>query len=590
MIDPLLSLSFNLHAQKGTYALLLGSGLSRSASIPTGWEVTLDLVSKLAHMLGVECQGREADWYAEQFKREPSYSDILPRLAPTSAAQQQLLKAYFEPTEQEREEGKKLPTSAHKAIARLVATGHVRVIVTTNFDRLMETALEAEGITPVVITSPDAAKGAPPLVHSKCTVIKVHGDYLDHRIKNSVEALSRYDRTIDRLLNRVFDEYGLIICGWSADYDIALRAALERSKARRYPAYWTGLSEPRGAAKDLIALLRAQSIQIIGADSFFVSLVEKVTALEEFDRPHPLSIQAAVVALKRYLSEDRYRIQLRDFLMEEAQGVRAAALGAFGELKGAKPDIESAQKLMQRLEAATEKAQHLFAALSFYARGEQVKAAFDAYEFIGTTSELSFSYEVWSNLKMYPALLSLYAAGIVAVASRHYELLGEIAARPSFVKGATEKVVPATLSIHVHDVMERDSARVLIPGMQQRKTPVSDHLLERLRPALLGLIPDDTRYERAFDGFEYLWCLLCVDARLQAGSRVWTPFGAFIWRWGRFAEENFAEEAHSRLGAFDSNSPLLSAGLFGGKLERLQAAHNAAHPMLIKIAHELHFR
>jgi hypothetical protein len=137
MIDPLLSLSFNLHAQKGTYALLLGSGLSRSASIPTGWEVTLDLVAKLAHLLGVECQGREADWYAEQFKREPSYSDILPRLAPTSAAQQQLLKAYFEPTEQEREEGKKLPTSAHKAIARLVATGHVRVIVTTNFDRLM---------------------------------------------------------------------------------------------------------------------------------------------------------------------------------------------------------------------------------------------------------------------------------------------------------------------------------------------------------------------------------------------------------------------------------------------------------------------
>lgn len=32
----------------GTYALLLGSGVSRAAGIPTGWEVTLDLVRKAA--------------------------------------------------------------------------------------------------------------------------------------------------------------------------------------------------------------------------------------------------------------------------------------------------------------------------------------------------------------------------------------------------------------------------------------------------------------------------------------------------------------------------------------------------------------
>ena len=47
MIDPILSLSFGMHSIKGAYALLLGSGVSRSAGIPTGWEVVLDLIRKL---------------------------------------------------------------------------------------------------------------------------------------------------------------------------------------------------------------------------------------------------------------------------------------------------------------------------------------------------------------------------------------------------------------------------------------------------------------------------------------------------------------------------------------------------------------
>ena len=261
MIDPLLSLSFNLHAQRGTYALLIGSGVSRAADIPTGWEVTVDLVAKLAHLQGEDCEGDEAGSYRAKYGKDPNYSEILSAVAPTSAVQQQLLKAYFEPTEEEREEGKKVPTAAHKAVAQLVSNGHVRVIVTTNFDRLLEAALEAEGIPPLVIASPDATKGAPPLAHAKCTIIKIHGDYLDHRIRSSPAALSKYDKAMDRLLDQVFDEYGLIVCGWSGEYDLALRRAIERAKSRRYPMYWAGLSEPRGVAKDLIALHAARFVE-----------------------------------------------------------------------------------------------------------------------------------------------------------------------------------------------------------------------------------------------------------------------------------------------------------------------------------------
>ncbi|WP_158285587.1 hypothetical protein [Azospirillum sp. TSA6c] len=48
MSDPLLSLAHSVQSNKGVFAVLLGSGVSRAAGIPTGWELTFDLVRRLA--------------------------------------------------------------------------------------------------------------------------------------------------------------------------------------------------------------------------------------------------------------------------------------------------------------------------------------------------------------------------------------------------------------------------------------------------------------------------------------------------------------------------------------------------------------
>jgi hypothetical protein len=120
-----------------------------------------------------------------------------------------------------------------------VKGGYVRLILTTNFDRLTERAIEALGIIPAVISSPEDLAGASPLVHSQCSIVKLHGDYLDLGIKSTKRELSTYDKRIDDMLDRIFDEFGLIVCGWSAVWDIALRAALMRRKSQRYSIYWT---------------------------------------------------------------------------------------------------------------------------------------------------------------------------------------------------------------------------------------------------------------------------------------------------------------------------------------------------------------
>jgi SIR2-like domain len=78
-------------------------------------------------------------------------------------------------------------------------------ILTTNFDFLIENALHEAGIEPTVIASEDALAGATPLIHARCIVIKLHGDYLDTRIKNTDAELGGYAPAIDAILDEVLD-------------------------------------------------------------------------------------------------------------------------------------------------------------------------------------------------------------------------------------------------------------------------------------------------------------------------------------------------------------------------------------------------
>ena len=76
-IDPVHSLAFSIQANPGVYAILVGSGVSRTAKIPTGWEITLDLIRKLAKLGNETCEPVPECWYLERFGKEASYSDLL---------------------------------------------------------------------------------------------------------------------------------------------------------------------------------------------------------------------------------------------------------------------------------------------------------------------------------------------------------------------------------------------------------------------------------------------------------------------------------------------------------------------------------
>ena len=426
MIDPIHSLAFSIQANPGVYAVFVGSGVSRVAKIPTGWEVTLDLIRKLARLSGESCAPDPVQWYKSTFGKEANYSDILDALAKTPAERQQLLRGYWEPTDQEREDGEKSPTAAHRAIAALAVRGFIKVILTTNFDRLLETALAEAEVVPTVLSSPDQVQGALPLIHTRCCVFKVHGDYLDTRIRNSPAELDKYPTEINQLLDRIFDEFGLIVCGWSAEWDGALRKAIYRAPSRRFSTYWAARGELGNEAQKLISHRRAQVIPIEDADEFFQTIQQYVTSIEEFSKPHPLSTEAAVASLKRYMSESRYRIQLSDLIAKTVEQVVQATSGdAFAVRRGLQWNTESVTKRVRSYEVACSTLLAMAMVGGFWAEEEHYPVWRRALERLGSTRVNHGEFR-WVDLQRYPATLLLYALGLGAIKGERLQFLGHL--------------------------------------------------------------------------------------------------------------------------------------------------------------------
>jgi hypothetical protein len=88
----------------------------------------------------------------KKYQQPASHSCLLKEIVKTPTERVQLMKPFFEPTDEEKKLGWKSPTKAHKSIAKLAKDGYIRVILTTNFDRLLEKAFESEDINPQIIS------------------------------------------------------------------------------------------------------------------------------------------------------------------------------------------------------------------------------------------------------------------------------------------------------------------------------------------------------------------------------------------------------------------------------------------------------
>ena len=183
-------------------------------------------------------------------------------------------------------------------------------------------------------------------------------------------------------------------------------------------------------------------IEIEDADAFFEKLKEDVTAIEEFSKPHPLSVGVAVTKLKRYLAEPRYRIQLSDLIEETVQEVVETISGETFRPTGPNPTSESITERVRAYDAACSKLSSMAVVAGRWAEADHWSQWQRALERLSGTRRITEAAQpnLWRDLQRYPATLLLYSLGPGAVDGNHLEFLNSLLTAKVRVEEKAESV------------------------------------------------------------------------------------------------------------------------------------------------------
>jgi hypothetical protein len=292
-LDPIVSLSVAIAEAPGSHAFFLGSGISREAGVPTGQQVFWQAAGEL-YRLGEETEDTPdeeglGEWLKENGRDQLGYSDLLELIAPDPANRRDYLAKHFEGRE---------PGEAHQRLAALAEQGAIKVFVTTNFDRLLEHALQARGIEPVLITSAADLASAPRREHATCYVLKPHGDYLQETIRNTPSELEQLEPEIVEELREVFERFGIVVLGYSGS-DAAI-AELMSARRSRYGLYWVARGELSSGASRIIEATGGRVIKREGAAEFLGDLARRLEVFRAHPSGHtPIELHDEVLALVR---------------------------------------------------------------------------------------------------------------------------------------------------------------------------------------------------------------------------------------------------------------------------------------------------
>lgn len=273
VVDPIIPLSVSIAEGNGNYAIFLGSGASTEAGILTGTEIFNQTVEGLYKL---EKDVKEIDnhekferWLESSKLKESNYSNILETLCLTPADRNKFLEKYFI--------GKK-PIKTHYLIAEMVKNGLIRVIVTTNFDRLLETVLDELNIPYTRVSSVDELKTSKHREHSNCYILKLHGDFKQITIKNTPEEVKKLDEEIEKDFQEILDRYGMLVIGYGGNDEGVMNCFKERKS--RYTLYWTRKNTITEEVEDLIKAQDGRIIKRDSAEKFLEELSRKISIFQ----------------------------------------------------------------------------------------------------------------------------------------------------------------------------------------------------------------------------------------------------------------------------------------------------------------------
>jgi len=542
--DNIIPVAFAVASSPKRYALLLGSGISGS-KIRTGKEITRDLIRKIAAASKEQLDGDPLGWYRERYGKEPTFAGLFGRLKAHAGDKEAILREYFTIKDGEGEWVAPEPSPAHREIATMVREGLISLIITTNFDNLMEQALQNEGIQPAVITElsePEMMSVIP----DRCRIIKVNGDYPSTDLKMTPEDLKDYSPELKDYLDRIFSEYGLIICGWSAQDDTGLVRILtgegqDKERVRRYSTIWCRRKDSRAIPGEVTEALHPSEIEIASADEFFRELYSRIEVLRRYEHKEPMSVSTAVQRVKHTLREPKPELALPDLIHEETdrvlEFVKARQYYQTASIDGR----EFYMATLRGFEDAAAPLAAMLATVAYYDDGTFADLITDTIvrlvnipptepEISGILNINPRTAQEYNDgllpLRHFPALLVIYASGIAAVRTRHFNTLEAILRRPKIYRygGMLQKPVPYHEDVNLQRITGFGSDWLSDQRWVRfgEEGTHRDYLYQVIYTIIQGLIPSQYAFGESLDIFEYLFGLVYLaesdEGDIQEGA------------------------------------------------------------------------
>jgi hypothetical protein len=289
----------------------LGAGTSRTAGMPTATDIIWDLKRKYyclqenqdlqAHDINnqairrkiqnyVDSKGFPALWSSEEYS---FYFDLT--YGNDHCSQQQYIRDQLDPQKISLNIG-------HRVLAAFLEMGLAKVIFTTNFDEVIETAFSSVAGKQLGAFHLEGSYAALDALNAERFPIyaKIHGDFRYQKIKNLTADLRHNDDEIQKCFLAASTRYGLIVTGYSgrdANVMAMFNSALGQNNAFPQGMFWLTphLSDVTDPVHELISSARENGVRahIIESGPFDVMLSKMWRQLPEKPKHLDLKVRTA---------------------------------------------------------------------------------------------------------------------------------------------------------------------------------------------------------------------------------------------------------------------------------------------------------
>jgi NAD-dependent SIR2 family protein deacetylase len=258
------------------YAILLGAG----CSVTSGVALASSMESHFKRML-FDCQN-EYDTFEKFVSARPwhkegqsDYGSLFEQALDLPPQRRDYLLRCFKGA---------IPYWGYWYLANLLKANRINVVLTTNFDDLVEQACNTLGLKADVYSHEASIKGFK-FTSLKPSVIKLHGDFLHGNLCNTHTETSRLQDPVGSKVDQLAADFGLIVIGYSGrDFSVmdAIERNLQDDQAFGYGVYWCVTDEKAVVPRVQEFAEKYARFKLIKIDGFdeIMSLVHETYGLE----------------------------------------------------------------------------------------------------------------------------------------------------------------------------------------------------------------------------------------------------------------------------------------------------------------------